>query len=107
MNETLGEFLEGLSTEREAAFVAFCDNEHTDHKSDEAAELIDSFEDSYRGEFSTEAEFAEDLMTDTMQIPKELASYIDYGKFWNDLQMGGDYWSVKSPDGEFFIFSSY
>lgn len=104
MNEALAEFRENLTDEREEAFAAFCNNQHTDPKSDAAAELIEEFEESYQGAFESENAFAEDLMTSTMAIPDELLGFIDFGRFWDELQKSGDYWSQMDSDGWWHIF---
>lgn len=79
-----------------------------------AAELLSHFstideakkamEESYAGCHESVADFAEELTTDTTEIPESLAFYIDYEKMGRDLELGGDIFAIETGYREVHIF---
>ncbi|MBU2862518.1 antirestriction protein ArdA [Reinekea forsetii] len=61
-----------------------------------AAELL--------GHFSDLADFAEELTTDTTEIPESLAYYIDYEKMGRDMELSGDIFTIETCYREVHIF---
>lgn len=77
----------------EEAFVGFCDNQHI--TADEAEDAVSDFEDAYVGEFSNEAEFAEnyaDEMGD--HIPDYIRGAVDWSDVW-EMTLRHDYYEVN------------
>tara|TARA_Y100001963_G_scaffold131752_1_gene189512 strand:- start:88 stop:594 length:507 start_codon:yes stop_codon:yes gene_type:complete len=68
-------------------------------------EDLDHFEDSYSGEWRDFKEYAEDFFDACYSVPDNLANYIDYEKFANDLSY--DYSEVDNPNGGVFVFRSF
>ena len=50
------------------------------------------------------ADFAEELATDTAEIPESLAFYIDYEKMGRELELSGDTFTIKTGYREVHIF---
>lgn len=63
----------------------------------------EGFEEAYCGEWDSEENFAEELAWDTMEIPKHLESYIDFGKFARDLFIN-DYFSAEAEGYKVYVF---
>ena len=64
---------------------------------------LERFEEAYSGEWDSEVAFAEDLASETMEIPKHLEFYIDYEKLARDLFIN-DYFSADSENGKVYVF---
>ncbi len=79
-----------------------------------AAELLGHFStideakkamgDNYAGCHESVADFAEELTTDTTEIPESLAFYIDYEKMGRDMELGGDVFTIETGYREVHIF---
>lgn len=70
--------------------------------------LKSSFEDAYRGEYSTEQEYAEQLIDDCYDLDRimgNLAYYFDYQAFTRDLFIS-DCFSIDTPDGNVWVFDN-
>ena len=79
----------------EEAFIGFCDNQHI--TADEAEDAVSDFEDAYVGEFSDEAEFAQnyaDEQGDLNSIPDYILGSIDWQEVW-DGTLRHDYYEVN------------
>lgn len=63
------------------------------------------FEDSYRGEWDSEADYAQELFEDMHDIPDYLAGYIDWERVARDMSFEGT-WFERSDDGGVWVFSS-
>lgn len=77
------------------AFEAFCDNQHISE--DDAEDAVSDFEDAYIGEFSNEAEFAEnyaDEQGDLNSIPNYVLGSIDWQEVW-DGTLRHDFYEVN------------
>ena len=64
---------------------------------------VEDFEDAYAGQWDSEEDFAENLASETMEIPKYLEYYIDYEKLARDLFIN-DYFSVDGSDFKVHVF---
>lgn len=82
-----------------AAWAARCDHED---------ESLERFEDAYRGDWPSVAEYAEDMLDDLgylseldNAVPEGLRPYVgvDIADFARDLELGGDITSVDHPSG--------
>ncbi len=94
-----------LIEEHGEAFIAYCDNEGMDVDDDAEA----AFEEAFCGEWSSEAEYAQELAEDIGAVPRELDwpyTCIDWQRAWNELRMGGDNYSVSNGSGGYYIFRS-
>ena len=68
---------------------------------------LSGFEDSYRGEWASEQDYAENLADDCGLIDADAVwpnSYIDWERATRDLFMDG-HWSAPAPGGGVFVFS--
>lgn len=81
--------------------AAFVDNYH--HLLVDTDDWADDFIDSYRGVWSSEKDFAEDIAYDLYFIPEEISYYFDYDKLARDLFIG-DYWFDRGTGA---VFASY
>ncbi|MBI3601470.1 MAG: antirestriction protein ArdA [Candidatus Omnitrophica bacterium] len=61
------------------------------------------FEEAYEGEWDSEEDFAENLASETMEIPKHLEFYIDYEKLARDLFIN-DYFSAEGEGRKVYVF---
>tara|TARA_R110000850_G_scaffold221768_8_gene347625 strand:+ start:14923 stop:15111 length:189 start_codon:yes stop_codon:yes gene_type:complete len=52
-------------------------------------EVQKAMKENYAGCHEGVADFAEELTTDTIEIPESLAFYIDYEKMGRDMELGG------------------
>lgn len=66
-----------------------------------------ALEESYAGEYKNLADFAEELTTDTSEVPQHLEYYIDYEAMGRDLELGGDVYSIELAYEEVHIFWNY
>lgn len=71
------------------------------------SESIDRILERYRGEFSSKGDYAEQFMDDCYEIPDHLASYIDYEKFANDCELGGDVTFVETSHCCVHVFDNH
>ena len=60
--------------------------------------------DRYHGVFSSVADFAETLTTETMEVPESLALYIDYAAMARDMELNGDIFTIETAWNEVHIF---
>lgn len=71
---------------------------------DEAEKALNE---NYHGCFASLAEYAEQLTSDTSQVPEHLQYYIDYERMARDWEMSGDIYSIETAHDEIHIFSSH
>ena len=72
-----------------------------EYLTDESA--IESFEEAFAGEWSTEKAFAENMFDNCFEVPDNIVNYINYEQFAYDLFMC-DYFSIENPSGGIFVF---
>lgn len=85
---------------------------HIDSMSDEFyQELVDygieslqQFEDSYQGQYESEAQFVEQLLSDCYQCDLPSWVSIDYQKTWDDA-LSMDYFSINTGLDRYEIFN--
>jgi antirestriction protein len=100
--ETVADIAAFLGEHGAAAVVAY------NHYSD-LEEARSALADHYYGEWSSLAEWAEDYLGDTgglENVPESLRNYIDFERWADDLEMGGEIFSVEA-DGKLHIFASH
>lgn len=64
--------------------------------------FADSFRDAYAGEWTSVAEYAEDLAEDVgylAEVPENLRPYIDWDAFARDMGYNGEIYTVTAPNG--------
>ncbi|MCJ8270939.1 MAG: antirestriction protein ArdA [Psychrosphaera sp.] len=61
-------------------------------------------EESYQGSFKSLADYAQDLMEDTGDIPEHLAAYIDYESMARDMDLNGDIFTIETAWNEVHVF---
>lgn len=61
-------------------------------------------EEDYAGEYESAAHFAEEITTETSEVPEHLAYYIDYDAMARDMQLNGDIFTVETGCREVHIF---
>lgn len=64
-----------------------------------------AFED-YAGEHKSLAEFAQDLIEQTTQIPENLVNYVDYDAIARDMELNGDVFTIELGFESVHIFWS-
>jgi len=68
---------------------------------------LDGFDDSYRGEYPSKEDYAEEFTKETGdEIPKHLEDYIDYDKMASDWEYNGDVTFVHSSEHTVFVFDN-
>ncbi len=76
--------------------------EHCDGDLDEAHAAFDN----YAGAYASLADFAQDLVGETTDIPENLVSYIDYSAIARDMELNGDVFSVELGFEDVHVFWS-
>jgi antirestriction protein len=66
------------------------------HMSGDLTLAQSAIEDNYQGKYSSLADYAEELTTDTTEIPQHLAYYIDYEAMARDMQLNGDIFTLET-----------
>ena len=103
----LGEY-EGLDSAHEVAcfleeFGAVA-GDVLSHFGDDLEDARKALEENYNGCYTSLADYAEELTTDTSEIPKHLEFYIDYERMGRDMEMSGDIFTVETGYQEVHIF---
>lgn len=63
-----------------------------------------ALEEDYAGEHKSLAEFAEELTTETSEVPQHLELYIDYEAMGRDMELNGDVYAIELAYEEIHIF---
>ena len=87
------------------AFAAFVANYGT---SQDAADTVEAFTESYAGEWDDEADYAGQFVEDTGMldgVPEHVTLYFDYAAYARDLFMG-EMWSAAAPVSGVYVFRS-
>ncbi|MDX7324889.1 antirestriction protein ArdA, partial [Providencia rettgeri] len=61
--------------------------------------------DCYHGQFTSLADYMEELTADTVTIPDALRYYIDWQAMARDAELGGDLFTVETAYDEVHVFS--
>ena len=77
---------------------------YVDNMGYNVAEGVEKFPEAYRGCWKDVEEYAYEFMNDLHEIPDYLESYVDYAKFGNDLELGGDIFTIE--DGGCHVFAN-
>lgn len=77
------------------------------HFAEDLRQACTAFED-YAGEYTSLAEFAEQLTEDTgPEIPDRLQHYIDWQAMGRDLELSGDVYTIETRFDQLYIFWSH
>lgn len=97
------------SVARMAAFIA----EHSalgagllEQFSGDMDQAESTLEDCYHGQFSSLADYLEELTTESVTIPEALRYYVDWEAMARDAEMGGDLFTIETAHGEVHVFSN-
>lgn len=83
---------EDLDSERQTAFLVWCDNHHKDLSKEDIDDLINDFDDAYIGKYIDEEDYARQCIEETESNLSDFArQYFDYEAYARDL-FSGDYW---------------
>lgn len=58
----------------------------------------------YQGSYKSLADYAEELIESTLEIPENIARYIDYERIGRDMEMSGDIFSIEKGCEEIHVF---
>lgn len=100
----------------EEAFVAFMENNGATADDpfpyhNDLDDAVEDFTDHFYGEWDSVVEYAENYVEETGMLdglPENLRYYFDVQAFARDLVLGGDIYTLPTPDGfGVFVFSGY
>ena len=74
-----------------------------DHDVDEAEKML---EENYRGCFTSLADYARDLIEQTVDIPESIQPYVDYYRMGRDMDLSGDIFTIETARDEVHVFWS-
>jgi len=77
------------------------------HFGDNLEDARKALEENYNGCYTSLADYAEELTTDTSEIPKHLGFYVDYERMGRDMELSGDIFTVETGYQEVHIFWSH
>jgi antirestriction protein len=87
--------------EHGAAFVTYIGHVGTEYAAHDWYATIERFQEAYRGEFPSMADYAEELYTDCCnmrEIPEWLLAHIDWASVGRELELG-DLWTAETSTG--------
>lgn len=96
-----------LIDEQGDAFCAWHDSQ--DGKSFDTTELEEKFLEQYQGSYSSEVDFAAQLLEDCGQLaelPEWAKNYFDFESYARDLRLSGDY-SFAEVSGQTYVFNNF
>ncbi len=71
---------------------------------DDLEEAEKAMTERYAGQYTSLADYAQDLTEETAEIPEHLAGYVDYEKMGRDMDLSGDVLSFEFSHEEVYIF---
>ena len=77
------------------------------HFGDNLEDARKTLEENYNGCYNSLADYAEELTTETSEVPEHLAFYIDYEKMGRDMELSGDVFTVETGYQEVHVFWSH
>lgn len=99
-----------------AAMVEFADNQHTVITADNIEGVADEFWDAYLGEYEAERGMYDQLWATgyvdelidagAVEVPDDIRPYFDTLRFAQDMELGGDIYTIESGPGSVFVFSA-
>lgn len=92
-----------LVQEHGAAFAAYVWHMGLEYSAQDWDATQEGFEDSYRGEYSSMADFAEEYISEIGEIPEYLQYYIDWEKLGNDLETN-DFFTADTGSGVYVFY---
>lgn len=66
-----------------------------------------ALEESYNGQYSSLADYAQSFIEETGEVPQHLEFYIDYERMAKDWEMSGDIYTIETAHDEVHIFSNH
>jgi len=69
-------------------------------------EAREAIEDRYHGEFTSLADYMQDVTEETTEIPQALRFYIDWHAMARDAAMSGDVFTIQTAHDEVHVFSA-
>lgn len=106
----LGEYA-GIDTAHEiACFIEEHEEIAADllaHFSGDLDDARKAIEENYCGQYSSLADYAEELTEQGTTIPDNLKYYIDYERMARDMEMSGDIYSIETAHDEVHVFWSH
>lgn len=88
---SLRDTLDSLSSQEHDAFCAWCTYSQYDISTQDIDDLITAFRDEYIGQYSSEEDYAEELIEECYDLSEFAKTYFDYEKFAHEL-FTTDYW---------------
>lgn len=76
------QILEDLSENEIEPFTIWC--QETDIEKVEPHEIVEEFRDQYRGEWDSEADYAENFFSESYDLNDEISYYIDYQRVFDE-----------------------
>lgn len=104
--ETVSQLANAIE-ENGKAFALFYEN---DGHTYDISEAVDRFEESYRGEYKSQEDFAYELVENCGYMLDEnhpLYYYIDFNGYARDLEYNGEFYFIQSGFEEFHVFENY
>jgi len=95
------EAFDNMDRDQKEPFLIWCDNGHHNLSDEDINDLISDFESDYIGEYSSEEDFARELIEERSDLSDFAKEYFDYEAYAKDL-FSGNYWS---EDGYVFYNS--
>ena len=65
-----------------------------------------TLQDCYDGQFTSLADYMEELTAESVTIPEALRYYVDWEAMARDAEMGGDLFTIETAHGEVHVFSN-
>lgn len=65
-----------------------------------------TLQDCYHGQFTSLADYMEELTTESITIPVALRYYVDWDAMARDAEMNGEFFTVETARDEVHVFSS-
>ncbi|WP_043061659.1 antirestriction protein ArdA [Brucella anthropi] len=106
---TISEYADIDTVARLGAFVA----EHgalgaglLEHFSGDIGQAETALQDCYHGQFTSLADYMEELTTESITIPEALRYYVDWQAMARDAEMSGDLFTIETAHDEIHVFSN-
>jgi len=106
---TIDEYAGIESVARAAAFIG----EHgalgaavLEHFCGDLDEAEETLNDHYHGQFSSFADYMEELTQESVTIPEPLRYYIDWHAMARDAEMNGEFFTIQTAHDEVHVFSA-
>lgn len=78
-----------------------------DHFGGDLDEAEKALTERYFGEYLALADFIEESTTNAIDVPREIASYIDWEAMARDAEMSGDVFTIQTAHCEVHVFSGH